>query len=157
MLVGSITCSSWQPKWNCTAQKWNCTALPNVGTESRDIEMGANSATHEARRTEADSLWQHQKDAIRKEAAIQHQGVLDKIARLRSLRLAKNMSQYLPTEKPEQYRKRADRCTVLAQHAQGDRRSELLNLADQWDVLAETSEELALRAKASAIEDRLPT
>jgi hypothetical protein len=97
----------------------------------------------EVRRIDPDQVWANQQDSIRNASVANHQQILDKIKHLRSLRLAKENAERQPSEVAELCRTRADECALLAQRAQGKRRSELLDVADKWDDLAQQNDELA--------------
>ena len=107
-------------------------------------------------RLEADQIWTNQLDTNRNARAASHQQILDKIKHQRSLRLAKEAAERKPSQEAELCRARADRCAILARQAQGERRSELLDAADQWDAIAEQNDELASDASPVVLDSPTP-
>jgi hypothetical protein len=50
-------------------------------------------------------------------------------------------------------REQADACAALAQQAQGKKRNDLLDIADNWDVLAEENDALE-NSELAAVADK---
>ena len=113
--------------------------------------MSTNAVSLSAARQLAEakfSLGQSQEAQMRNAKAANHNSIMEKIAQQRALRLAKFAKEEkieVPTDTQNldvtECRERADAYGELAQRTTGPQREHLLDVADQWDDLAEELDE----------------